>query len=72
MTDREAWDRYGCRACDRFREGKGCEAFPGLIPIEVASGQVTHFEPLDGDGGLQFRLAERLRDRPPRGQQPDG
>lgn len=32
----------GCRACAHFRRDMTCAAFPDLIPIVIASGEVDH------------------------------
>lgn len=49
------WHQYGCRACVHYRaETTSCKAFPARIPIEVASGQVSHLDPLEGDHGIRF------------------
>jgi hypothetical protein len=49
------WHDYGCGVCVHFRpKTTSCAAFPDGIPIEVASGQVSHLDPLEGDRGIQF------------------
>jgi len=35
-----------------------CDAFPNGIPIEIITGDVTHFDPLPGDHGVQFEAKE--------------
>ena len=58
MTDAgklELWRRFACAACRHYRPGSGsCAAFPGGIPIEIASGQLDHVRPRGGDGGTRF------------------
>lgn len=60
------WRDYGCLACAHYRaKTTSCKAFPERIPIEVAGGQVSHIDPLDGDHGIRFEpKAEYLRSRP--------
>lgn len=37
----------GCQYCLYFRPDGTCPAFaPGLIPIEIVSGQIKHIKPL--------------------------
>lgn len=49
------WRDYGCRACVHYQsKTTTCRAFPEGIPIEVAGGQVSHLDPLDGDHGVHF------------------
>ncbi len=35
------------------------KAFPNEIPYEIYNGDITHFEPIEGDNGIQF---EPLKD----------
>lgn len=49
------WRDYGCLACVHYQsQTTTCKAFPEGIPIEVAGGQVSHLDPLDGDHGIRF------------------
>lgn len=49
------WRNQGCGACVYFRvKTTSCQAFPDRIPIDVASGQVSHLDPLPGDHGVRF------------------
>jgi len=35
-----------------------CDAFPKGIPIEIVSGELSHFSEIDGDNGYQFQPIE--------------
>ena len=35
-----------------------CKAFPKGIPIEIASGELSHFEKIKGDNGIRFEPIE--------------
>lgn len=49
------WRDYGCLACVHYQsKTTTCRAFPERIPLEVAGGQVSHLDPLDGDHGVHF------------------
>ena len=54
--------RPQCEFCKRWRDdliGTGtCEAFPGGIPFEVYSGQVSHRKAVDGDHGVRFEITD--------------
>lgn len=55
----QLWRDYGCRACVHYRPATTtCRAFPDRIPIEVASGQLSHLDPLVGDHGTRFEPKE--------------
>lgn len=50
-----------CVFCSRYRHNtqndRGrptCDAFPDGIPWQIASGEVFHDEPFEGDHGLQY------------------
>lgn len=50
-----------CRACKNWNKGQlnqeggpTCKAFPEGIPLPVWYEQVDHFEPIEGDNGIQF------------------
>jgi hypothetical protein len=40
------------------REWVACKAFPDGIPFAILSGEITHFTPIDGDHGTQFKPIE--------------
>jgi hypothetical protein len=52
-----------CSLCKHYREalvGPGtCGAFPDGIPFEVYTGQIPHFDPLEGDNGIQFEISDK-------------
>lgn len=40
----------GCRACKHYNRGK-CSAFPGGIPLSIASGDAEHRQVIPGQTG---------------------
>lgn len=38
--------------------GIACDAFDGPIPFVIASGQVDHTKPVEGDNGIQWEPVE--------------
>ena len=49
--------KYACNKCKHFR-GRWvgtCKAFPKGIPIEIASGEVSHRNAYKGDKGIVFK-----------------
>lgn len=36
-----------------------CRAFPDGIPVEIAAGDVAHFQPIAGDHGFQFKEKDK-------------
>jgi hypothetical protein len=55
MTTTAAYICLGCTHYHHMSEDpETCEAFPEGIPWIVLSGQSTHQEPIDGDGGVVF------------------
>ena len=49
--------KTSCLDCEHFHfEDWGtCDAFPNGIPTEITFGVVNHFEPYEGDNGIQFK-----------------
>lgn len=43
-----------CLTCKHFIDFWRCEAFPEVIPAEIATGLDDHSEPYPGDNGIQF------------------
>lgn len=52
--------RPRCTNCEHFRHARGmaCRAFPEGIPQQIMSGEVSHLEPVPGDGGIQYTPKE--------------
>jgi hypothetical protein len=51
---REMYLRYGgCAGC-LHREGFACSAFRSGIPIPILAGEVSHVDPVPGDGGVVY------------------
>lgn len=61
-VDKFAWNAYSddklwlsqCAWCRRYNDGASCEAFPAGIPSEITENKVSHFKPVEGDGGVVF------------------
>jgi len=54
------WSSFFCLQCEfvsRKRPGF-CKAFPEGIPHDIMAGYVSHFENVDGDGGIKYKLIE--------------
>lgn len=65
MTDRQPLETPaadGCAYCRHLLSRSTCSAYPGGIPMAIASGQRNHLEPFIGDGGVVF---ERYDDANP-------
>ena len=51
-----------CDLCKHVHKDRvTCKAFPGVIPIEIWSGDVVHTEPYPGDNGIQFELNPKIK-----------
>lgn len=48
-----------CDSCARYRGYGKCEAYPAGIPDAILWGDADHRQPLDGDHGLQYVMADR-------------
>jgi hypothetical protein len=55
---REQPSCFNCRHFKMVEGGIACEAFGGPIPFLIASGQVDHTKPVDGDNGIQWEPVE--------------
>lgn len=55
MSER-IWSSSYCLRCVSFNHKKygTCEAFPDGIPHAIISGEVSHFENVEGDKGIKF------------------
>jgi len=53
---KKVWSSAFCLVCVSFNYEKygTCEAFPDGIPHQILSGEVSHFENVDGDRGIKF------------------
>ena len=43
-----------CFSCKHTNNNGTCKAFPDGIPLEIVSGEVNHFQPYEGDNGIQY------------------
>lgn len=51
--------KYECDKCKYFRYmTDNCEAFPKIIPIAIASGEISHRKSFKGDKGIQFEKSK--------------
>ena len=53
---------FQCKVCSRREmpvSPAKCEAFPHGIPEEILSGEVSHTEPIAGDGGKTHVLGKK-------------
>lgn len=62
-----------CMFCKHFHYDKmegplTCDAFPDRIPLEILEHDVLHYEPFEGDGGIQF---EQRADMPEYDPEPE-
>jgi hypothetical protein len=49
-------DMPGCDTCAHLgANGLTCKAFPQGIPLMIQSGDLEHVDPLEGDGGFQYK-----------------
>ena len=48
--------KYECDECKNYngRFTGACRAFKKGIPFPIASGEISHREPYEGDGGIVF------------------
>jgi hypothetical protein len=60
-----------CLSCKHFQrddiesrsEGTGrCAAYPEKIPVKFYSSEADHFDPVDGDNGIQFEMDPDMKD----------
>jgi hypothetical protein len=49
-----------CRHLDRASRMGGCKAFPDGIPDHFIAGDANHLEPVEGDHGIIFEMANDL------------
>ena len=56
MIKKKVWSSAFCLFCVSFNHKKygTCEAFPDGIPHAIISGEVSHFENVEGDKGIKF------------------
>jgi len=48
-------DKGICNQCKHVHDdGVTCDAFPGGIPEEILTGDVSHKKPYKGDGGIHY------------------
>jgi hypothetical protein len=48
-----------CMWCTHYKGDRKCDAFPGGIPALVWEGRDPHFEPIEGDRGIQFEPSDQ-------------
>lgn len=55
---------WSCKRYDRSSDtfSQRCEAFPGGIPIEINPKGADHRQPVEGDHGITFDLADGYSD----------
>lgn len=56
MMAEKKWNPALCLVCVSFNHKKygTCEAFPDGIPHAIISGELSHFENVEGDKGIKF------------------
>jgi len=47
-----------CKHYDKADKAFACAAFPDGIPFPIASGEVSHSLPFEGDNGIQFEAKD--------------
>lgn len=54
---KKVWNSTYCLMCEYFDWKKygTCEAFPDGILHTIVSGEVSHFENIEGDSGIKFK-----------------
>lgn len=53
---KKVWSSAFCLICVSFDHKKygTCKAFPDGIPHAIVSGEISHFENVEGDKGIKF------------------
>jgi len=59
------WGSALCLECVHFNRDKfgTCSAFPSGIPHAIASGEVDHFDNVEGDNGIKFKTTKEKKMR---------
>jgi len=48
-----------CISCEhKYQTGAFCDAFPGGIPEEINTGEVSHKKSYPGDNGIKYKAIE--------------
>lgn len=57
---RRVWSSSYCLSCVFFNHKQygTCKAFPEGIPHAIISGELSHFENVEGDRGIKFEQIE--------------
>jgi hypothetical protein len=51
-----------CRFCKHYLGDGACDAFPEVIPIDIADGEFNHHFPHENDDGIMFEVdLEKVR-----------
>ena len=57
---RDAWGI--CSGCMyKNQAAKKCKAFPYGIPGKIITGEISHMEGIDGDGGINYLARHKTR-----------
>jgi hypothetical protein len=51
-----------CATCQHWTAGLSCQAFPAGIPAAILEGRHDHRRPFEGDRGIRYELAPRVKD----------
>lgn len=43
-----------CLSCKHTNDNGTCKAYPEGIPLEIVSGRINHYQPYEGDNGIQY------------------